>query len=239
MTFNRGNGRLDAAGLFLLIDREDVDLICFQEVRDDPILGELRRRGWSLNVDGAIASRWPLVADRGPAHHHPDGAPWHWAVHTSRVRVRPPAGPELDVCSVHMPTLRYGFERLQGGDLGGFRGHIAWRQEQMGRLVGDVMPEGDVPILVGGDFNTPADSPLLGPLRRIFQVAFERAGWGYGYTCPCPRPWVRIDQILAGPEWAVSRCWVGPDLGSDHRPVLAEVALVAPAPAAAAAAAAP
>jgi vancomycin resistance protein VanJ len=229
MTFNRGNAGLDAVGLIRLIDRERIDLICFQEVGQNPVLDRFLARGWHLNADRTIASRWPMIADRGPSH-HADGAYWHWAVHTSRVRVRAPAGPTLDVCSVHMPTLRHGLRRLWAGDLAGFRGHIAWRQEQMSRLIGDVIPAEDVPMLVGGDFNTPADSPLLGSLHRIFQSGFERAGWGYGYTCPTPLPWARIDQVLASPEWTVTRCWVGPTLGSDHRPVIAEVALTAPPP---------
>jgi vancomycin resistance protein VanJ len=34
---------------------------------------------------------------------------------------------------------------------------------------------------------------------------------------------VRIDHILAGPGWYCARCWVGPDVGSPHRPVLADL----------------
>ena len=34
---------------------------------------------------------------------------------------------------------------------------------------------------------------------------------------------VRIDHILAGPGWRCGRCWVGPDVGSPHRPLLADL----------------
>ena len=38
-------------------------------------------------------------------------------------------------------------------------------------------------------------------------------------------PWARIDHLWVDDRWAVARCWVGPDLGADHLPVLAEVVL--------------
>jgi len=64
---------------------------------------------------------------------------------------------------------------------------------------------------------------MLGPLRARYAFAFERAGWGYGYTRPTALPWTRIDHLFAGPGWQWSRCRVGPDLGSDHLPLIAEV----------------
>ena len=79
-----------------------------------------------------------------------------------------------------------------------------------------------------GDFNLPPDSPMLAPLRRRFRDAFAEAGRGYGYTYPSRLPWVRIDHILAGRHWTIDRCRVGPDLGSDHRPLIAEAVLADP-----------
>jgi endonuclease/exonuclease/phosphatase (EEP) superfamily protein YafD len=39
---------------------------------------------------------------------------------------------------------------------------------------------------------------------------------------------VRIDHILAGPGWQAERCWVGPDVGSPHRPVIADLIWTGP-----------
>jgi endonuclease/exonuclease/phosphatase (EEP) superfamily protein YafD len=36
---------------------------------------------------------------------------------------------------------------------------------------------------------------------------------------------VRIDHILAGHGWRCRRCWVGPNIGSAHRPVIADLYL--------------
>ena len=61
----------------------------------------------------------------------------------------------------------------------------------------------------------------------MYRFAFEDAGWGYGYTRPADLPWFRIDHIVASPEWRVTECRVGPDFGSDHLPLIAELVLPA------------
>ena len=37
---------------------------------------------------------------------------------------------------------------------------------------------------------------------------------------------VRIDHVLTGDGWRCRRCWVGPDVGSDHLPLLADLSLI-------------
>jgi vancomycin resistance protein VanJ len=102
--------------------------------------------------------------------------------------------------------------------------YTAWRWEQLGRLLGKLGESGDLPVLIGGDFNMPADSPMLDPLRSTYDFAFDEAGWGFGSTCPSRFPWVRIDHLLASRHWQFTGCRVGPDLGSDHLPLIAEAA---------------
>ncbi len=46
----------------------------------------------------------------------------------------------------------------------------------------------DLPVIVGGDFNMPADDSTMAALRLSFRFAFEEAGWGYGYTRPSRSP---------------------------------------------------
>lgn len=148
--------------------------------------------------------------------------------HLTRARVRAPSGREFWLVSIHMPTLRAGFNRFLGGDVGGLKRHIDWWRHEMGRVVDGLTEIGDRPFLVGGDFNMPPDDATMAGLRSVCRFGFEEAGWGYGYTRPTRSPWFRIDHILASPQWAFTRCWVGPDLGSDHLPLLAEVSLPAP-----------
>jgi endonuclease/exonuclease/phosphatase (EEP) superfamily protein YafD len=79
------------------------------------------------------------------------------------------------------------------------------------------------PVIVAGDFNTPADGAVYADSWPAFTNAFTSAGVGFGYTHYTRLTRVRIDHVLAGPGWRVRRCEVGPDVGSAHRPVIAEL----------------
>jgi endonuclease/exonuclease/phosphatase family metal-dependent hydrolase len=103
--------------------------------------------------------------------------------------------------------------------------HAAWWGREIERMLSALAEAHDLPMVVGGDFNMPSDDSTMAALRANFRFAFEDAGWGYGYTRPARLPWVRIDHILAGPEWYAVACRVGPDFGSDHLPVFAELEL--------------
>jgi endonuclease/exonuclease/phosphatase family metal-dependent hydrolase len=79
--------------------------------------------------------------------------------------------------------------------------------------------------VIVGDFNTPLESPTFRNNFGHYLEAFSSAGWGIGNTFE-PVWWqgLRIDHVLAGEGWWCRRCWVGPDVGAEHRPVLAELA---------------
>lgn len=50
----------------------------------------------------------------------------------------------------------------------------------MGRVVGALSDVRGTPLLVGGDFNMPADDSTMAALATRFTFGFEDAGWGYG-----------------------------------------------------------
>jgi endonuclease/exonuclease/phosphatase (EEP) superfamily protein YafD len=82
-------------------------------------------------------------------------------------------------------------------------------------------------VVVAGDFNMPTDSAIYRACWSSLSNAFSKAGLGFGYTeWPTVAGWrfgIRIDHILTGPGWRPQRCWVGPDVGSDHLPLLADI----------------
>jgi endonuclease/exonuclease/phosphatase (EEP) superfamily protein YafD len=57
--------------------------------------------------------------------------------------------------------------------------------------------------------------------------AFSNAGFGYGLTMKVIirgfRYGVRIDHILMSESLTAEKCWVAPDVGSDHLPVIADI----------------
>lgn len=95
-------------------------------------------------------------------------------------------------------------------------------------------PLAEQSVLVLGDFNTPADSVFLKPLRASYRSAFETVGHGYAATWPVPLPVLMLDHAWFNDGVAVSRCEFGWSWVSDHRPVELEVSLSnrPPAPAA-------
>jgi endonuclease/exonuclease/phosphatase (EEP) superfamily protein YafD len=78
---------------------------------------------------------------------------------------------------------------------------------------------------VAGDFNAPVESVIYQESWGDWTNAFSAAGWGFGRTRMSRWIRARIDHILSDDRWVVHRSWVGPDVGSDHRPLFAELRL--------------
>ncbi len=93
------------------------------------------------------------------------------------------------------------------------------RREPLAHLAEVVAPLAGESTLVLGDFNTPADSALLAPLRSQYTLAFDLAGQGYRATWPIPCPVLAIDQAWASPRVEVTSCRHLWTRASDHRPV--------------------
>ena len=83
------------------------------------------------------------------------------------------------------------------------------------------------PLLVAGDFN-------LTPWSEYFSAALEESGLhdaalGFGLTRSWPAQFaplgIRIDHCLLSRHWQARTTALGPSLGSDHLPLVADVAL--------------
>jgi endonuclease/exonuclease/phosphatase family metal-dependent hydrolase len=226
VTFNQGETPIRAGAFRDWLAREKVDVVCLQEVHDDPEktrewLGE----GWQVSREGSVASRWPIVSEM-PRYERLTASDGRWTGLLERIRLRTRGGAEILVASAHLPTLRPGLETfLKGGGVAGLERHDTWWRSELERMLSALAEVHDVPMIVAGDFNKPSDDSTMATLRSHFRFAFEEAGWGYGYTRPARIPWIRIDHILTGPEWCISACRVGPDFGSDHLPLLADLVL--------------
>jgi vancomycin resistance protein VanJ len=226
MTFNRGGATIDTDRLIRYLERHRIDVVCFQEtVKNSGLEESLIEGGWHFDQEHRVASRLPIVKDFGRATDE-TLSDFRYPMTLDRVRLKHPDGFEFVVGSVHLPTVRRAFDRLLAGDVDGFRLNLTWWDEEAIRLRELMADSGATPLIVAGDFNMPADYHGMASLRASYPSAFEQAGWGCGYTRPTALPWVRIDHVVASPDWSFTRCWVGPDLGSDHLPLIAEAVLI-------------
>ncbi|MEO8480393.1 MAG: endonuclease/exonuclease/phosphatase family protein [Gemmatimonadota bacterium] len=79
------------------------------------------------------------------------------------------------------------------------------------------------PALVVGDFNLVRESAVFRRDWGAWRDAFSAAGLGFGHTWSSSWYGLRIDHVLTNKSWSVRAVRVGPDLGSDHRPVIADL----------------
>jgi endonuclease/exonuclease/phosphatase (EEP) superfamily protein YafD len=101
----------------------------------------------------------------------------------------------------------------------------------------ETLAEEKLPYVVGGDFNLTSDTPQHHDLERIgARDAHDLAGRGRGSTWPVNTffrylPGLRLDHVYLGPGLTAVRTSTGTGRGSDHRPVITDVAWDATAPA--------
>jgi vancomycin resistance protein VanJ len=183
-------------------------------------------RGWDVRRDGQllIASRLPIGrvtpvefagADRGPTNDR--------GVATC-CDLRTPAGP-VRLINVHLASPHSGLLAFMGdhGQALADNADLRWRESAAMRSVVD---GSNVPMLLAGDFNTTDDSPIFREDWADFTDAFTDRGLGVGYTYVNRHTQLRIDHVMFGPGWRAVRCWVGPAVGSPHRPLVADLQLL-------------
>ncbi len=84
------------------------------------------------------------------------------------------------------------------------------------------------PMIMAGDFNLTVDSTIYREYWSGYLDAFTRTGFGFGYTKRTKinifRYKSRIDHIPSTRHFRPVRCRIGPDYGSDHFPLVADLA---------------
>jgi vancomycin resistance protein VanJ len=212
----RANGQLAA-----LIAREQPDVVALQEWPADQPLPAPLAEDWHVVRDQGLvlASRWPITASE------PLASPLGWKRTLGlRGQVELATGP-TQVYVLHLSTPREGLEAVlaHGWDGLAVLEEVTAKREVEAAVVGEWLGKCSGSMVVAGDFNMTSESAIY---RRHFgrlQNAFSAAGCGWGATKVTRFHSVRIDHVLGSAPWQFSRCKVGPDVGSDHRPVIADL----------------
>jgi len=234
MTFNVHVSNTNPDGVATAIRRADADLVGLQEV--NPVAQALRRdlsdlypyqimNVTSTSSGAAILSRYPL---------QPTGfsLPGQWNDPPLVARLRF-AGATVTVLDAHpVSTLLTRGEIREETQQRAYTAHV---------IAGFVRAQQD-PVLVLSDFNAGDQSTPYGIVTRVLGDAWREKGVGFGHTFPgdksfddtrprvhdwfIPQWLVRIDYVFHSHQWQTVDARIGPwDGVSDHRPVLATLAL--------------
>lgn len=225
LSLNTQGGGIDTHRLAALIGEATPDVVALQEQSDFPEAARDWRADWHVSTsDGlCVGSRYPIESPKQMANVVPgvDGA-------VSRVDLVTPAG-RVAFYNLHLETPREGLAAVVDRRLGALAGvpefeEVTARRDAESQVMSDwIAPSDGGAVLLAGDFNMPAESVIFRRLWSRYTDAFLAAGLGFGHTKFTRWFGVRIDHILAGPGWRIRRCWVGPDVGSDHRPLIADI----------------
>lgn len=210
-TFNLwgGNDHTDAIVAFL--SATDADAVVLEEVRQHhrALLDALGKRYPYRVGDNnlVILSKHPVLADgRVDRAGFP---PWmSLIVRWARLDVN---GTEIELAGVHLARPFY--PGLQQADI------VSLTQFAQGR---------SGPLILAGDFNmAPWTWKLKGFTRATGLGRFNTVHptWPMRWRAVPLLPLVPIDNVFASPHFTAIATSVGPRLGSDHRPVIADIAL--------------
>ena len=233
MTYNVWYGKRGTDAILAEIDRAHPDVVVLQatsHLTDEAIKNHFPN--WHVEVvrDLAIASRFPIRDAYEP--------PLMGEVPAQYVRygLATPIG-DVDVYTLHPYSPREGLYRMRGewvhsARKGGSTEQAIARdttdRELQLRAAADDAARRTLPVVIAGDTNSPEFSRAFRETFRGYGDAFADAGIGYGYTFPSNRllPWMRLDRILYGRGLRVVSVSVGGRGGSDHCPVVADLASV-------------
>jgi endonuclease/exonuclease/phosphatase (EEP) superfamily protein YafD len=225
LTCNTDNTNLNAPALRALLDEMQPDVVALQEwvaEKEAPLFGQSTwqvRGGMGL----CLATRHPISATEALTDEH------GWRDLITRHDLETPAG-TVHFFNLHLDTPREGLKAVLEGrwrGLDDLRANIRQREAESAR-VSAWAARSTGRVLLAGDFNMPDDSRILRHSWSRFGDAFRSAGLGMGQTKFTQWYGIRIDHVLTGPGWVCRGCWVGPDVGSDHRPVIADLVWVGP-----------
>lgn len=204
----------DGAALVDYVARADPDILVVQEA-DRRWRVDLERIGarfphavpgnWREAGDVIVFSRFPVLSAEG---RFPHGEGFHYQ--TADLEI---AGERVTMIGVHPP--------LPAGPA------LADMRNRYFVAVAEVVAAADNPVIVAGDFNSTVWSPHFADLVAAsgLRNAADGRGWHPTFPSWLPAAGIPIDHILASADFTVEAFARGPEIGSDHFPLTADLAL--------------
>ena len=226
MTYNVADGLVSPDSLVAMIRGSDADVVALEELGEEQAIAISQdlpdiypyQALYGYGIPGkGLLSRYPIL-DKELFYLQAQRLPYlRVVIAVDKVGERSEAA-ELTVIVAHPPPPNVGVR--------GYLEHPFAASEIVS--VTQMAREGE-PSIVMGDFNLVDQNDNYGLLEEAgLRDAFRVAGWGFGATWPARKleplwPVVRVDYVWYTSQFQATRAWVGPDAGSDHLPVLAEL----------------
>lgn len=215
-SYNIYFGKLGRPALMEELARMDVDIMLLQATYDS--IGDLKQRFPDRSThradDFILVSRYKILSTEVPPN-LADGELPKWVGYT----LETPSGP-LRLYNVHPFSPRHALF-----DNDETRNNIAHREAQIEAAVWAAKNDGP-PFVIAGDTNLPPWSAIARRHLGGLHDAFSDVGFGFGYTFPAKRPWMRIDRAFADDRIRFLDARVGPLGQSDHRPIFVDFEIV-------------
>ncbi|MGM0491289.1 MAG: endonuclease/exonuclease/phosphatase family protein, partial [Planctomycetota bacterium] len=214
-----------------LLNTTQPHVIALQETLSSRL--EAIPESWRTRHDGrlAIASCYPIAEFRSWCPEQPR-QPWSRVV-AVYARLDTPDGP-VGVCNVHLMPPHEALanlfdpqEHFTVEDRARLTQQNLERNRESESLAEWIRNLPQLDVVLGG-FNMPVESCIYRRWWKSYHNAYSRVGFGTGSTIT--RKWhnirfgTRVDHVLTTDNWSPTACQVGPDIGSDHRPVTATLA---------------
>jgi vancomycin resistance protein VanJ len=224
ISFNIGGTMVAPMSLVAMMAEWQPDILAVQECGETSV-EQLRGMPSYFHDVGTtcLFTKYPILrvdSLRREAFRNAQGAAW-----VKRYRLQGPDG-AFDFTNLHLDTPRKGFEAMMDGRDDATttiaeKTEIRDLESRLARRWADLGPG---PRLVAGDFNMPTESAIYRRHWSSMTNGFSQAGRGFGYTRRAGWIQLRIDHVLADDGWVVQAARLLPDYGSDHRPMMVDVA---------------
>ncbi len=179
--------------------------------------------GWNVRKEGELflASRFP-IGNVTPLNIVDDpNTPLGERGAAAIFEVQGPRG-LIHLVNLHLASPHAGLLSATSDSGDKLTGNVARRWHESSLLLGMVESVQGAMVMTG-DFNTTDDSPIFRECWGNLADAFTERGSGFGYTYLIGHTQLRIDHVLVGPSFEFTRSWVGPMIGSPHRPLMADI----------------
>ena len=204
-----------------VLESLEPDIVCLQEANDHqfeacmPGASSARSRDCMLLTTGEILDRAPVGPEQSGTYRRPLEATVE--LPQGKVRVLNAHLYSFQLAAALKSPSRARAKRLT-------QKAVDLRTDQVGTIL-DWLDEQTGPAIVAGDFNNPPRGKLYDKLRDRLTDSFAEAGWGFGWSFPHKLPVLRIDYVWTSDDLTPVSCKIIDTGPSDHRPVVADIAL--------------